>query len=447
MNTETVPATGALLRVAEQLLAAGISGIPIKADGTKAPAIRSWDPYKERLPTPAEEQRWFAKGSRGIAAVCGAVSGGLEALDFDLLSIFDPWRGLVDEEMPGLVDRLTRHRTPRPGATICYRCSQITGNTKLAQVPEKDPKTGKIKPKTIIETRGEGGYFLIPGCPPGCHETGRLYEHIGGPPLSQVATITPEERECLWRAARSFNQCVAAQDICEEPKTRSRDGRLRPGDDFSNRGPDWEQIIGPHGWTETKPGYWRRPGKAKSWSATTGYCKTKDGYDLFANFSTNAHPFEGPRGDGKPCTCYTKFAAYTLLSHGGDFTAAAKDLATQGYGDQTYKNNGAAHDTTPTGIHLTDMGNAIRLVKRHGLDLHHCHSWHKWLVWNQSQWQEDAVAAATYRAKEMIASLVGWAANMVNEINKELKDGANGHEATEGTSCQGDQGDELGLEI
>jgi hypothetical protein len=47
----------------------------------------------------------------------------------------------------------------------------------------------------------------------------------------------------------------------------------------------------------------------------------------FISCTLNAFPFE-------PEHAYTKFAAYTILSHRGDFTAAAKTLADAGYGDR-----------------------------------------------------------------------------------------------------------------
>ena len=31
--------------------------------------------------------------------------------------------------------------------------------------------------------------------------------------------------------------------------------------------------------------------------------------------------------------------------------------------------------------HATDMGNAKRLVRRHGIDLRFCYDWNQWLVW------------------------------------------------------------------
>src|SRR5262249_11528498 len=152
-----------------------------------------------------------------------------------------------------------------------------------------------------IETRGEGGYALAPGSPPACHETSRTYEHIAGPTLTQLADITAEEREILINATKSFD--LAAAERAE--RSVNTDGLagagLRQGDDYNQRGPAWSEILEPHGWKRVWSHgdvvYWRRPGKqTPGISATTGYCKSRDGADLLAVFSTNAYPFQGPTG-------------------------------------------------------------------------------------------------------------------------------------------------------
>src|SRR5262249_28720664 len=67
--------------------------------------------------------------------------------------------------------------------------------------------------------------------------------------------------------------------------------------------------------------YWRRPGKAFGISATVNYAAS----DLLYVFSSNADPLE----EGK---AYTKFTAYTVLDHDGDFEMAALRLRAAGYG-------------------------------------------------------------------------------------------------------------------
>jgi len=49
--------------------------------------------------------------------------------------------------------------------------------------------------------------------------------------------------------------------------------------------------------------------------------------------------------------------------------------------------------------HRTDMGNAERLVARHGHDLRYCHPWAKWLAWDGRRWKVDDTAEVYRRAK------------------------------------------------
>ncbi|MEE8161720.1 MAG: YfjI family protein, partial [Acidobacteriota bacterium] len=174
--------------------------------------------------------------------------------------------------------------------------------------------------KVLIETRGEGGYVIAPGSPDGCHPLTKPYERLDGQ-LTDIPTITGEERELLLNAARALNEYVEPKRVISGDSDASSD---RPGDDFNTRA-SWEEILEPHGWEKAGERGdvtdWRRPGKEIGISATTNHAGT----DLFYNFSTNGHPFEAG-------TVYTKFAAYTFLEHGEDFSAAASQLATEGYG-------------------------------------------------------------------------------------------------------------------
>jgi putative DNA primase/helicase len=352
-----------VLARARSFVAAGISVIPIRADGAKAPSVK-WTPYQERRPTDAELVKWFASGRQGIATINGKVSGNLETMDFDRGALLEPWRELLNQRAPGLYERLNVCRTPRQpnGYHVRYRCPGITipGNTDLAQAQEADPETGaplvddkgRPKVKATIQTRGEGGYSLAPGTPGHCHPTGGTYEHISGPPLTELSDVTPEEYEILWTAARSLNQWVDRSDVADGPSARATDRGLLPGDDFNRRGPDFLEIMQPHGWSLARQDgavrYLRRPGKDEpGHSATIGFCKSDDGVELLAVFSTSAQPLEVPTG--KVCGCYSRFAVYALLNHNGDFKAAAKDLAQQGYGDQRHRTNGKPTGAKPTG--------------------------------------------------------------------------------------------------
>ena len=68
----------------------GLSVIPVRADGSKAPALAKGEveQYRERFPTDAELQEWFAPHRAvGVAVVCGKQSGNLAVLDIES----EPW--------------------------------------------------------------------------------------------------------------------------------------------------------------------------------------------------------------------------------------------------------------------------------------------------------------------------------------------------------------------
>jgi putative DNA primase/helicase len=327
---------------AQSLLAARIGFLPIRADGSKAPAVDSWDPYKLRLPTGAEADDWFGNGSgRGIAVIGGRVSGNLGILDSEYADFTQALCELVEAQEPGLIGCLPRVQTPgkgdTPGDHFYFRSPTPLATTKLAclTADEALKRTGDPNRRTAIELKAEGGYVLAPGCPAACHPSGRLYRHVGGPFIEEVPTLTEAQVALLLSCARALNRTPG-------PKVEDYRGRgeeeggtrgTRPGDYF-NRRADWRQILEPHGWvfvcergrlsSRGPVWYLRRPGKDRGISATVGYCKSETAGDLLCVFSTNADPFTIP--DGKDHQCFSKFAAHALLNHGGDFKAAARSL-------------------------------------------------------------------------------------------------------------------------
>ncbi|MDP9472822.1 MAG: phage/plasmid primase, P4 family, partial [Chloroflexota bacterium] len=59
----------------------------------------------------------------------------------------------------------------------------------------------------------------------------------------------------------------------------------------------------------------------------------------------------------------------------------------------------------PEAPHLTDLGNAQRLVTRHGRDLRYCHLWNKWLAWDGMRWQVDDSGEIVRRAKATVRGI------------------------------------------
>ena len=317
---------------------AGISVVPVREDGSKRPDLASWLEYQKRVATLDELRSWYGTpdamtGRTGVGWVMGAVSGGLECLDCDDAEAFDQYRARAHEFGAGdLVERVIAgyaELTPR-GAHLFWRCTSVTGNQRLATDPD-----GKVR----IETRGEGGYVVVAPSYGTVHQSGDPYISSAAP--ADIVTVTEDEREELLAIARSLDEraTVELEPEPEREPTSVADG-TRPGDIYADR-VSWSQVLEPHGWKRTKSRggeeYWTRPNaRTGGIDATTNYHDS----GLLYVFSTSALPFEIERG-------YGRFSAYALLAHGGDYTAAARDLASQGYSDDVVPN--------------TDFGSTIRL--------------------------------------------------------------------------------------
>jgi putative DNA primase/helicase len=80
---------------------------------------------------------------------------------------------------------------------------------------------------------------------------------------------------------------------------------------------------------------------------------------------------------------------------------------------------GGAAESKPTEpYHRTDLGNAQRLVQRHGQDLRYCWDWGRWLVWDGARWSVDATAEVFRRAKNTVTSIYGEAAHSPHDSER-----------------------------
>ncbi len=289
-------------------LQAGLSLIPCSPT-TKNPLLHAWKPYQTRQPTAEEVTRWFQRQESAVAIITGQVSGGLTVLDFDAPPLFVPWVQRVSATQPNLLAGLPLVQTPSGGFHVYFRSAALRGNQKLAVDPARPG--GKY---TLIETRGEGGYVLAPPSPG--------YTLLEGD-LTQIPTLTPDQRTCLLDAARYFTR-AAPEPERPHLRPRPRGDGSRPGDDFNRRG-DVTPVLERHGWRRVGQhgitSYWRRPGKRRGHSATYNHCDHR----YFYVFTTNAPPFAPERG-------YSNFSVFALLEHGGDFAAAAQRLQRLGFG-------------------------------------------------------------------------------------------------------------------
>src|SRR5262249_44095814 len=96
-----------LLAAARTALRAGLRVLPPKEDGTKAPDANEWTSKQQARATEAEVRAWYANGRTGLGIVCGAVSGGLELLEFDCRETWHEYQRLAEDAgLSGLLARV-----------------------------------------------------------------------------------------------------------------------------------------------------------------------------------------------------------------------------------------------------------------------------------------------------------------------------------------------------
>lgn len=288
-------------------------------------AIVPWNEYQKRLPTNNEliSQKLNYR-AYGIAVICGAVSGGLEIVDVDCKydltgSLFEDF---LNEITDGIKDKLYIVKTVNGGYHLYYYCSIISGNLKLARRPtteqeQKDNPHDKVR--VLIETRGEGGYAVAP--PTEC------YDIVGA---AEIPTITPEQRETIITAARSFNQLHL--EVNTHPHSYNDNYTVSPFEDYNQRGAeDMINVLKSHGWKEVRRNaekvVFLRPGNTDS--------KSSGDY----NFKLNWFSVFTTSSEFEPNKAYKPAAVFCKLECKDDWKECARRLSLMGYGKERRKIN------------------------------------------------------------------------------------------------------------
>jgi len=318
-----------LLEAARLWFDAGYMVVPTHTDGTKRP-YGFWRNYQDIANRPDWEhvQRLIEQStSGGIGVITGKASGNVEMIELEgraaeQLRDLDTFAESIG--INAIWERMRKgcvERSPSGGIHFFVRISDaaVEGNTPLAERPsDTDPNLVE----RLAETRGEGGFVVVAPSQPRKAQTGNAYrflkvdDHVLTP--DRTPTFTKAEVTEIERVFRSLDE--RRHDVETAPV--QIDG-TRPGDDFANK-TDWAEILEPHGWKRVYESrdntYWRRPGKSEGISAST-----KNGW--FYVFTTSTI-FEANKS-------YGKFFTHAKLNFNGDVTAAAKDLRSKGYGEQS----------------------------------------------------------------------------------------------------------------
>jgi hypothetical protein len=134
----------------------GLPIIPVKG---KLPAVHSWKPFQDRLPSITEVTAWFEKfPTAGIAIITGAFSG-LAVIDID--GPLEAGLALLMENGISIPDTTTV-RSAR-GWHLWFHHPGIQVKSTSNVLVNREVK---------IDIRGDGGYIVAP---PSVHESGVRY--------------------------------------------------------------------------------------------------------------------------------------------------------------------------------------------------------------------------------------------------------------------------------
>lgn len=339
---------------------AGLCVVRVRADGSKVP-IGSWKQYQTERPDRETVRRWFADGHPGMGVICGAVSGNLEMFELEGRFVADGGTKLFAKAMREaglelLLKRLVNGFmviSPSDGRHIYHRVDgDPLGNTKLACIPATAAELAQNpadKVKTLMETRGEGGFVVLAPSHGPVHRTGKPWARRSGS-YAAIPTITVEERDALYEVARSFDQRPEPTPPAPVDPTQrvavSSWARGVVGESWmdavvdhlaSTR--DMRGLLEHYGWTYAYTDrrnrvLMTRPGKDDGVSGSINV------NERLCPFSTSV-PFA--TGGTRPAT-YDRLDVIATYEHGGDRQAAARAIA-----ERTGILDAWKRERTPTG--------------------------------------------------------------------------------------------------
>lgn len=314
----------------ENLLNQNISVVPVRdrddyhngrTYAAKTP-YKEWKLYQTQIIERGELWNQMQdRNTTAIAMVCGAVSGNLEVIDFDVK--YKPGVDAVvlaamRDLYPDIFAKLKLHRTPSGGAHLIYKIAdhEVPPNTHLANRPATDDEitntANKKKYRTFIETRGTGGLATVPP------SLGYLQITNGN-----IQTITWEERCSIIELCRAYNEYAQEVKPYLPPKSEVNYYDENPFEHY-NRTVDPVELLTEYNWTYVKRHgdyiWFTRPGGRRG--------------DVHAGFNVNTRTYRvwGTKVDLESDRSYTPS---TILAHyrfNGDKALTYAHLVQLGFG-------------------------------------------------------------------------------------------------------------------
>ncbi len=383
----------------------GWSVIPCAAN--KKPLVPSWKPYQERQATAVELERWAKTNFPAWAVITGALSK-IVILDFD---------GDAGKETLAKLKLEPHVKTPSGGFHVYLQHPGWPVQTLNSKAKRE---LGARYPG--MDIRADGGYALF--C--GRNEKGK-YEWLRIPDPDPVDVVPLEVRQYLGlsraatseaippnRAARSssrppFSSAVAAfleKALSEQSPRMGRNNagfwlacQLRDAD--ASR-PEAEAVLGQFA---VRVGPNNTKGQPEPYTEAEAVASVRKAYEAARREPAKNPNRHTPQTDGR------------LQAPEAGIPAAAVQE-----GSLTGPESGSLEPDSGSPLRFfprTDLGNAERLIHRHGRDLRYCHAWKAWLIWDGRRWKLDDSGAIYRRAAETVRSLYAEAAKLVDRGERE----------------------------
>ncbi|HNO48994.1 MAG TPA: DUF3987 domain-containing protein [Chitinophagales bacterium] len=291
-----------------------------------------WKEQQTKRLSPEEFQRHLENPTTDNV---GIVTGfeDLEVLDIDLKvfsttseknNFWNEYLSILKDAIFDFDKKFVIYKTKNAGYHILYKTKRVGGNQKIAKL--KDHK------EAVIETRGLGGYvFMYPE---------NIISELS---YFEIQYISDADWNILMKISKSFNYLEPKQDI--EPKIKKvyAGGGLTPWEDFNNQTGIWSVIS--DDFTVV------RDFADKTFIKRIGSLNYHSGIiykreNLLWLFSTGTiYPHEKQ---------ISPYVAFTYKYHNGDFSASAKDLYNQGFGDRLKKELEEKEKKVPDNSDLID---------------------------------------------------------------------------------------------
>lgn len=319
-STNTLAATWSQVT---SLLENGFSLIPVKDSGINAKRpYANWKKFQNEIITPADLWTQMAEkfNTTAIAVICGRISGNLEIIDIDV-----KWKPGIDAKIfsdiqllyPDLWKRLRIHRSPSGGFHILYRIIEQPPppNKHLSSRLTTPEDAGKTSSKQVcfVETRGEGGYALLP--------PSLGYSVFKAEPVPQ---ITLAERNALISICTQRNEIIKFQ---QPPRPSRKDDNYydeNPFDHF-NKSNAGQNVLLDLGWKqhnhETNEFRWFTRPSSQSGERHATFIK-----------NTNSFWFWTTNTDLENQKTYSPSAVITQFKFGGDYKQSYRYLVEKGFG-------------------------------------------------------------------------------------------------------------------